>query len=505
MYPPTVDNKLKRFKMGKKKKAVPKTVQINNENIVQSRPFLTADNFRLPETLGNAPKKVTDANDASFNKIIRPQLEAMLNDGYGHTMKSLGVLAVADATFLGYPTLATLTQNGLIRAGVEMRADEMTRKFGEVTRKGKQEEITEEQKEVLNRITQEMEKFKIKEHLRAAACFNGYMGGCLMFVDTGEDEARLADPLILDKATFKPGKLKGFRIIEPYLITPGVYNAVNPLKGDYYKPSVWYIQGIPVHSSRVIYFAENELSTLLRPAYNFFGLSLAQKVLDAVSHYTDSREAAGRLLNKYALTILKTSMQDVLSNGFDTNLRNRIQYFVQHRNNDGCTAIDKDLEDLVVMTTSLSGVTDIVRQNMEFVAAMFNEPVTKMWGLSPNGFSNGDNELRNHYDNIRSQQEKMFGEPIKRILQILQQNVYGEFDESIVFTFAPLSEEDEKAMAETNKIQVDTDTALINAGIISPEEARQRLIDDENSGYNTLKEEKEEPPDEPEPFDEDKE
>ena len=488
--------------MGKKKKEAKRTIQVNTENLTKNAPFLSADSYRLPHTLGNAPKNIQQANDKAFDSVIRPQIETMLNDGLGHTMKNLGALAVADATFIGYPTLATLTQNGLIRAGVEMRADEMTRKWGEVTRKGKQEEITDEQKEVLNKITQDMEKFKIKEIFRKAACMNGYMGGCLIFVDTGEDAKRLADPLILDKLTFKSGKLKGFRIVEPYLITPGLYNAVNPLKSDYFKPSVWYVQGIPVHSSRVLYFAENELSTLLRPAYNFFGMSLSQKVLDAVSHYTESREAAGRLLQKYALTILKTSMQDVLSNGFDTNLRNRISYFVQHRNNDGCTAIDKDLEDLVIQTTSLSGVTEIVRQNMEYVAAMFNEPVTKMWGLSPAGFSNGDNELRNHYDNIRSQQEKMFGEPMKRVLHILQQNLFEEYDDGIVFSFAPLSEEDEKAMAETNKIQVDTDTALINAGIISPEEARQRLIDDENSGYNTLAEEKEAPPDAPEPFDE---
>lgn len=149
-------------------------------------------------------------------------------------------------------------------------------------------------------------------------------------------------------------------------------------------------------------------------------MSLAQKVLDAVAHYTENREAAGRLLQKYALTVLKTNMEGVLSGGFDTELNNRIKYFVQNRSNDGCAAIDKEAEDLVVMSTSLAGVTDMVRQSMEYVAAMFNEPVVKMWGLSPNGFSTGDMELQNHYDNIKAMQEKIFADQLRRVLKVLQ-------------------------------------------------------------------------------------
>ena len=451
--------------------------------------YLDVDKFRLPQTLGNAPKQAVQVNDKAF-EAIRPQLETLIEDrALCHNLKSLGILQGTDTTFVGYSVLANLSQNGLIRAGVEMRADEMVRKWGELTRKGESED-TEEEK--LDELSAEMEKFKIRELFRSASCLCGYMGGCLLFIDDGSDMKDWVNPLILDPITFEQESLKGFKLIEPYLVTPGLYNSVNPMADDYFKPSMWYVQGIPVHSSRVIYFAENKLTTLLKPAYNFFGLSLAQKVLDAVAHYTENREAAGRLLQKYALTVLKTNMEEVLSGGFDTELNNRIKYFVQNRSNDGCAAIDKDAEDLVVMSTSLAGVTDMVRQSMEYVAAMFNEPVVKMWGLSPNGFSTGDMELQNHYDNIKATQEKMFAEQIRRVLKVLQINKYGEYDDSIVFNFLPLSEQDERAIAETNKIQADMDAVLISSGVISEDEARQRLIADANSGYNTLTEREQE-------------
>lgn len=477
--------------MGKKKK----TLKLNSGIVADSPNYVDVDKFNLPKTLANVPEAIRTQNDMAFDSI-KPQLEGFLSDGWQHTMKAMGILHCADASFMGYGALANLSQNGLIRAGVEMRGDEMTRKWGELSRKGNTDEETDEQQEKLDAITEEMDKYKVRELFRSASCLCGYMGGCLLFIDTGEEV--LANPLILDSMTFAPGTFKGFRLIEPYLVTPGGYNSTNPMADDYFKPSLWYIQGIPVHASRLIYFAENKLTSLLKPAYNFFGLPLAQKVIDAVAHYTENREAAGRLLQKYALTVLKTNMEEVLQGGFDKALRERIQYFVQTRSNDGCAAIDKEMEDLVLQTTSLAGVTDIVRQSMEYVAAMFNEPVVKMWGLSPNGFSSGEMELQNHYDNIKAQQEKMFGEPMRRVLRVLQHNLYGAIDDSIVFTFSPLSEDDEHRIAETNKMQADTDAVLISNGVIDENEARERLIADPNSGYNTLKEREDDlPPLEP--------
>ena len=489
--------------MGKKKKEkkLPKEpLKLNKERLhmldTQEMPdIVTAEDFDLPQTLGNPPKNIRKENEMAFDAIL-PQIEGML--GTQHMLG--GLRGVCGALFPGFPTLVNLSQNALIRAGVEMRGNDMVRKWGELKRKGNGDVTDNAQQEVMDKLSEALDTYRIRKLLRSASCKCGYLGGCLLFIDTGEPDRELVNPLLLDDKTYTQGTLKGFRMIEPFLVTPGGYNSSNPTKANYFKPDVWYVQGIPIHSSRLIYFAENELSTLLKPAYNFFGLSLAQTVLDAVAHFTQNRESACRLLNKYALTVLKTNMGDVLSGGFDTSLRDRVQYFVQNRSNDGCATIDKEQEDLVVMTTSLAGVVDVVRQSMEYVAALFNEPVTKMWGLSPNGFSTGDAELQNHYDNIATRQEQMFAEPMRRILRILQMDLFGTIDDSIIFEFAPLSEKDERSAAETNKIQAETDAVNIQSGVISPMEARQRVIADPNSGYNNLTEEPEEMPEEVEPF-----
>lgn len=453
-----------------------KQLKINNgivfDDGVKKKERPKPEDYNLPETMAMLPKEVqAKVMDGCFAPV-----RTMLS----HALENLSAEGIP--VFPGYGALSGLSQNGLIRSGVEMRADEMTRKWGEFVRSG----VGEGQDDKLQKLEELAKKFKIQDKFNDASKMCGYFGGCFLFVDTGEDEKELVNPLLLDNTTFKKGSLKAFRMIEPYLVSPGFYNSYKPFEADYFKPSVWYVQGTPVHISRLLYFAENELSTLIRPAYNFFGLPLAQKVLDAVSHYTSCRESAARLLEKYSLTIFKTNMADVLSGEADQELRRRVQYFVQERSNDGCATIDKETEDLVVMTTSLAGVTDLVRQAMEYVAAMFNEPVTKMWGLSPAGFNTGDSDLRNHYDNIASLQQSMFAEPMERVCKILQMNEYGEIDNTISFRFNPLSEDDEAAQAANNKVKAETDAILLETGAIAPEDVRQRLIDDENSGYNNL-------------------
>lgn len=433
------------------------------------------DKYKIPETIGK-PKQ-TKQQKMAMDSCFAP-VRSLLS----HALDNLSEEGLP--AFPGYTMLVGLSQNPLIRSGVEMRAKEMTRKWGEIVRSG---ESDTDIGDTINRLERAMDRFHVKKLFREASEKNGYLGGCLVFIDTGEDTKELVNPLVLDSRTFQQGSLKGFKIIDPYVVYPGIYNANNPISENYYKPNVWYVQGIPVHASRFLIFRENELENMLKPAYNFFGISLAQKVLDAVSHYTQDRESASKLLKKIALVVLKTDMQDVLSGGADTDVRNRCQYFVNNWDYEGMAIIDKESEDMQIFNNSLSGVIDIVRQSMEHLASMFNEPATKLWGISPAGFNaTGESDMKNHYDNIASLQEQQLGDNLQKVLQILQLNIFGKIDTDIEFKFLPLSDEADMAQANTNKVKAETDSIYVGLGAIGAEEVRNRLIEDKNSGYDNL-------------------
>jgi hypothetical protein len=53
----------------------------------------------------------------------------------------------------------------------------------------------------------------------------------------------------MSKAKVGVGSLKRLRVIEPVWTYPSSYNATDPLKPDWYKPSSWFVQGKEVHST----------------------------------------------------------------------------------------------------------------------------------------------------------------------------------------------------------------------------------------------------------------
>ena len=432
--------------------------------------------YSPPATSGRPSVEVRAAMDAAFEADVLP----MVQSGYS----ILG--AAAMPRFIGYPVLAGLTQNGIIRAGIEMIADEMTRKWIDIQTTGQNLEGGE-QNPVIADLKTDMERFKIRTLFHDASRLVSQYGGCLAYIDTGDDDpATLMTPLYLDAGTFKPGSLNGIRLIEPFNISPGFYNANNPLASDYFKPRSWFILGREVHASRFLYFSSALPPTMLLPAYNFFGVPLAQTVLDVVQHFTECREAEARLLKKFSLTVFKTDMSDLMNGMEDTNIRARAKYFVQNQDNDGLMMIDTS-EDIIKIETPLAGVTDIVRQSMEMVAAYFGEPTVKLWGISPGGFnSTGEADLRNHYDHVAANQEKMFREPLNAVLRLLQYNRRGEVDDSITASFIPIGDQDAGQIASVNKQKADTASVYLQNGVLAPEEVRQMLADDEQSGYTTI-------------------
>lgn len=432
--------------------------------------------FRPAQTLG-APKEFQLVMDQALS-------DAGVYDLIQQTMHLDPRCYDTYHSFLGYAFLSTLTQNGLIRAGVEAVADEMTRKWIKIKREGESEIVDNK----IERLTGLTRVYKLQEIFNDVATKLGYFGGCLVYIDTGvKDPEVLKTPLHLDPYTFQKGSLKRFIVVDPINIYPGLYNAYDPLEADYFIPQTWWILGKEIHRSRFLYFASNEVPILLRPSYNFFGIPAAQLVLDYVKHFTETREAAARLLTKFSLTALKTNMYGVLQGGTDSDLASRINYFVKMKSNDGCMVIDKESEDLIKLDTSLSGVDVIVRQALELIPAMFRLTVVKYLGITPSGLNaTGEADQQNFYDYTYAQQEKIFRKQLHQALQIIQMNEWGEIDPSITFEFVALGEKDGRAQAEINKIKADTDALYLDRGVISQEEVRQHLASDPKSEYNNI-------------------
>jgi len=459
-------------------------MKIREIDIPDTRPFIVkaseykpSKNFNPPNTLGKPRGKTGEekrvmAMDACIKNVLSGFRDELYNCG--------------TPMFAGYGLLSSISQEALIRAGVDTIADEMTRKF--VKFRYDVDDGKEDHEKELSELEQELEKYKIKDRFNEAAQKDGYFGGCLGYIDVGElDEEEAQEPLILDKKTFKKGMFKGLKIIEPVNIYPGEYNTTDPTDEHYFNPEYWYILGKRYHASRFVYFASNEVPILLKPAYNFFGIARAQLALDYIAHFVENRESAQELLNKFSLTCWKTDMSQVLAGESCNDLVKRVRMFNKMKSNNGTLVVDKEQEDIMQINTPLSGVRDIVEMSLNLLTAVWRIPKIKYIGEGEGGLNASSKEqMRSFYDFILSQKEKMFTQPMETVLKILQLNMGKEVNPAIGFEFPSLVEMDDSEIASLNKMKADTAVSLINAGVVSQEEVRQNLSMDKHSGFSMI-------------------
>lgn len=382
--------------------------------------------------------------------------------------------------FLGFPYLAQLAQRAEYRKPVEIVAEHVTRKFIEL--KGEDEARLAE-------LYQHMDKFKLQSVFRQAAEQDGFFGRSHVFFDFGDQfgSDELATPLLLTPEKIGKGSLRSVLAVEAMWCYPADYEAQNPLSKNFYNPEIWYVMGQRVHRSRLVPIVGREVPDMLKAAYAFGGLSMTQMGKPYVDNWLRTRQSVSDLLHSFSTMVLKTDMSSVLQGGCSSGTIARAQLFTQFRDNRGLMVLDKNAEDLENVSTPLSNLSELQQQSQEQQASVFGVPLVILLGITPSGMNaSSDGEVRTFYSAMNAYQERVFRDPVQHALNVLQLDLWGEIDPDITFIFPTLWDMDEKQRAEINKINADADAIYIDQGVVSQEEVRERLSEDENSGFGTV-------------------
>lgn len=259
-------------------------------------------------------------------------------------------------------------------------------------------------------------------------------------------------------------------------VSPGDYNAIDPLKSDYLKPRYFWVLGTKVHESRLLRLFDNPPPTLLRPAYNFLGIPQAQILWDYVMHWNQCRVYTADLVRKVSLLVFQTSTDDIFNSPNGVRLFDiRMKALQRYRDNNAVFVCDKEGESVMNVQTSIAGCTDVVRQSLEMIASINRTPAVKLLGISPSGFNaTGESDIRNYYDYIRSKQE-LRREAINTCLEAIELVEMGSINSNISFDFNELSKEDEASAAMTAQTRAGALATLAQVQAISAEEMREAV------------------------------
>lgn len=402
--------------------------------------------------------------------------------------------------FPGYPYLAELQQRPEYRNIIGTLAEEMTRKWIKLISTGDDPETKADKIGKLNDL---MKRLGMREAFNRACEMDGGFGMGMIFFDLGEtDGPELATPLLLRPEKISRDSLRALTPIDPTWVSPLFYNSTNPLRDDFFKPQTWFVMMNTVHASRLLIIRSREVPDILKPSYNFGGLSLAQMAKPYVDNWLRTRQSVSDLLHSFTTWVLKTNMMSYLQDAGA--LGARLAAFVLGRDNRGLMLVDKDTEELENISAPLGGLDKLQAQAQEQMASVSKEPLMKMLGITPTGLNDsGEIGIRNWYDHVHAEQEKTFGHNITRCLHVMQLSLFGSIDDEITFEFVPLWELDEAGKAAATKIKADTDALYMQEAVVTNDEVRQRLADDPESPYYGLKGAAPELPDPMDQFDAD--
>jgi phage-related protein (TIGR01555 family) len=421
-------------------------------------------------------------------KNEKPQV-AMDEAPYSYALAAGSMYAGGDiGGFPGYPFLMMLALRAEYRnmasgLGIELTREWITLNSSETAGESTKKKITE--------ITKELARLGVQQVIRLAAEQDAFYGSGQILIDLKGHDVSM--PLILDPRTIKKGSLENFRVVEPIWTTPLMYNALDPSKQDFYKPSSWWVMGQKWHASRMLIVITRWVPDILKPAFNFSGISLSQLAEPYVNNWLRTRQSVSDLINNFSIIVLKTSMDQVLTGGDDgTDLFSRIKLFTATRSNKGVMALDKEREELEQLSVPIGGLSELQAQAQEQMCSVSRMPAMILTGISPAGLNaSSEGEIRVWYDWIAAQQEAYYRAPIETILKIVQLSMYGEIDMDITFEFNPLYQMSDKDLAEIKVNDSVRAGNYIDRGVLDAQEERERLARDPESGYQGIDVERE--------------
>lgn len=339
-----------------------------------------------------------------------------------------------------------------------------------------------------------MKLLDVQEIFRKLALQDGFFGRSHLYLDTGDtlNREELRMPIGDGRSKLSSAKVSSERpllriaTVEPIWCYPSNYNSDDPLRPDWYKPDMWFVQGKEIHSSRLLTFVGREVPDLVKPAFAFGGLSMTQMAKPYVDNWLRVRQSVSELIWSFSVSGLATKMEETLTPGGDDLFR-RADLFDAVRDNRGLMLIDKETEEFFNVSTPLGTLDTLQAQAQEHMASVCGIPLVKLLGIQPAGLNaSSEGEIRTFYDWIGAYQEHFFRPNLTKVVDFIMLSLWGEIDEEITFVFNPLWSLDDKALADVAKTKMDTETGYINAGVLHPEEVRKKLADDPDSGYTDI-------------------
>lgn len=386
----------------------------------------------------------------------------------------------ASQSFIGYQACALLAQHWLIDKACSMSGEDAIRNGWELKARGDGVSISDKQLALIKEMD---EKFNLTEEMIELNRFKNVFGiRVLIFNIKSDDPKYYEKPFNIDGVT--EGSYRGISQVDPYWMMPMMTaeSTADPSSEFFYDPEYWIISGKRYHRSHLIIVRGPEPADLLKPTYIFGGIPLTQRIYERVYAAERTANEAPLLATNKRTTAIHVDMEKAIAN--QASFEERLMMWIRYRDNHAVKVLGED-ESMEQFDTSLADFDNVIMNQYQIVAAIAKTPSTKLLGTSPKGFNaTGEHETISYHEELESIQKHVMSPFLTRHYMLLMRSL--GLDLEVQHVWEPVDSVTMSQRAELNDKKAQTGKALIDGGVISPDEERNRIRDDKNSGYNRL-------------------
>jgi hypothetical protein len=308
----------------------------------------------------------------------------------------------------------------------------------------------------------------------------------------------ISKPLNLKK--LKPGCIRSLQVIDRTRLFPVGEVDYNPMSKNYGNPEVYILGGGSkrIHSSRILRFEGTELTRYEQWRNQWYSDSVLIPLMNTMDNFHIAAQSASALVQEASVDVVTVEgLQDLLTNPAGENaIMKRFRMMKTMKSVHNIILLDST-EEHNTKTMSLSGAKDLIWEYLRVVAAAVGIPATRFLSASPDGMNaTGESDLNNYIDTLKGFQTAQFDPRLRVVDRILQAH-YGldewEYRWNCIFPESAIQQQ------ERESTQADTLNILVEAFILSPDEARAILHNRKTYPGVDMKAKAPTPPPEPKP------
>lgn len=391
--------------------------------------------------------------------------------------------------FIGWQACAIIAQQWLVNKACSQSGLDAVRHGWEIKVADKKQtghagpDADDIDESILDRIKEIDEDFGIKKHCSDLAKFTNIFGIRVCIFDIEYDDPKAYEkPFNIDAV--RKGKYRGIRQVDPYWCAPMLDTeaAADPTSLRFYKPTWWTIGGRRYHWTHLHIGMGPEVSDILKPQYYYGGVPLTQRIYERIYAAERTANEAPLLSMSKRTTALHVDLKKMAAN--QAAFEDRMANWIEYRDNHGVKILGLE-ESMEESDTSLSDFDSVIMNQYQLVAAISETPATKLLGTSPKGFNaTGEFEEKSYHEKLETIQSDEYGPLLARHYELLVRSEGWDF--RVEISWNPTDAKTAEKQADINDKKAATGERLINAGVISPDEERDRIRNDKNSGYTLL-------------------